>query len=87
VKVVCQDARTFRLEDHEIGSGEVVGFSRSSNSLEFPAPRGNVGGADLITLSYSLSMIVSSFAAILGYLLTALAGLLFCHRFSFGASC
>ncbi len=59
VKVVCQDARTFRLEDHESNGREAVGFSRSSTNY-FPDNRGTVGGADLITLSYSLSMIVSS---------------------------
>ena len=57
VKVVCQDARTFRLEDYESDiPGAVV--SRSPTSY-YSEDRG-VGGADLITLSYSLSMIVSS---------------------------
>jgi betaine lipid synthase len=56
VKVVCQDARTFRLEDHESDmSGAVASRSPSSYYSE----NNSVGGADLITLSYSLSMIVS----------------------------
>lgn len=59
VKVVCQDARTFRLEDHEVDSGEAAGLNRSPRSLEIQPPQGGVGGANLITLSYSLSMIVS----------------------------
>lgn len=42
VKVVCEDARRFRLEDHE----------RSPGGSE-------PSGADLLTMSYSLSMIVS----------------------------
>lgn len=59
VKVVCQDARLFRLEDHESGI--------SSNNLILP-PAALDGyfldekssvGADLVTMSYSLSMIVS----------------------------
>jgi len=57
VKVVCQDARAFRLEDHENDtSGPLVPRSPSSY---YTRDNGSVGGADLITLSYSLSMIVS----------------------------
>jgi betaine lipid synthase len=57
VKVVCQDARAFRLEDHENDtSGILVPPSPSSY---YTRDNGSVGGADLITLSYSLSMIVS----------------------------
>lgn len=57
VKVVCQDARTFRLGDHEdIGISD-IGFSRSTTPSYFSGS--NADGADLITLSYSLSMIVS----------------------------
>ena len=61
VKVVCQDARKFRLEDHE-------GDDQAAGTLALPPPAvssyfaddtASVGGADLITLSYSLSMIVS----------------------------
>lgn len=57
VKVVCQDARTFRLEDHEDIDISDIGFSRSTTPSYFSGS--NAGGADLITLSYSLSMIVS----------------------------
>lgn len=59
VKVVCQDARTFRLEDHEnVDSGvNDVGFALPPSY--FSDNSASVGGADLITLSYSLSMIVS----------------------------
>jgi betaine lipid synthase len=59
VKVVCQDARTFRLEDHESDALTTVGFARSPTASYFSDDRQNVGGADLITMSYSLSMIVS----------------------------
>lgn len=44
VRVVCQDARKFRIEDHE-ASG--------------PKGWNQAVGADLLTMSYSLSMIVS----------------------------
>lgn len=59
VKVVCQDARTFRLEDHENDSLGTVGFSRTQNANYYSEDYSSVGGADLVTLSYSLSMIVS----------------------------
>jgi betaine lipid synthase len=56
VKVVCQDARTFRLEDHEDSNESSLGFALppSYASDEYSS----INGADLITLSYSLSMIV-----------------------------
>jgi betaine lipid synthase len=61
VKVVCQDARTFRLEDHEGGPvvDKSLAFARSPMSSYFADESASVGGADLITMSYSLSMIVS----------------------------
>lgn len=59
MKVVCQDARTFRLEDHENDYVNAVGFARSPGTKYFADDSPSVGGADLITLSYSLSMIVS----------------------------
>jgi betaine lipid synthase len=67
VKVICQDARSFRLEDHEgadnKGDGEVttaVARPRSASATYYDQGRPSVGGADLLTLSYSLSMIVSA---------------------------
>jgi betaine lipid synthase len=61
VKVICQDARTFRLEDHEHGSGnyEAPVPSPTSNYFGTHRTESSVGGAELVTLSYSLSMIVS----------------------------
>lgn len=61
VKVVCQDARTFRLEDHEIAPQRLVDSRRLSASNYFSNTNQSVGGADLITMSYSLSMIVSRY--------------------------
>ncbi|KAF7902650.1 hypothetical protein EAF00_002553 [Botryotinia globosa] len=63
VKVVCQDARTFRLEDHEDIDLEVANLSRSPTSNYF-SDSNTVGGADLITLSYSLSMIPDFYSVI-----------------------
>ncbi|PQE06604.1 hypothetical protein CJF31_00009725 [Rutstroemia sp. NJR-2017a BVV2] len=63
VKVVCQDARTFRLEDHEEAEIGAVGFSRSPKFNYFSESQ-NAGGADLITLSYSLSMIPDFYSVI-----------------------
>ena len=59
MKVVCQDARTFRLEDYEDNTPGAVGFIRSPTMNYFAENDPSVGGVDLITLSYSLSMIVS----------------------------
>lgn len=59
VKVVCEDARKFRLEDHEDDAMSAVGMTRASSTGYFLEEKRSVGGADLITLSYSLSMIVS----------------------------
>lgn len=59
VKVVCQDARLFRLEDHEDVTDDNVGFSRSTTGQYSPVESSKFRGADLITMSYSLSMIVS----------------------------
>ena len=67
MKVVCQDARTFRLEDHESDAVNAVGFTRSPTAGYFSDDRQSVGGADLITMSYSLSMIVSQMQVIRGF--------------------
>ena len=48
VKVLCQDARYFRLEEHE---GPYDEKSKDSYGGD------NAGGADIITMSYALSMI------------------------------
>lgn len=59
VKVVCEDARLFRLEDHEPVSQ--ITRSRSPSLGYFAQKRPSHGGADLITMSYSLSMMVGQF--------------------------
>ena len=58
VKVICQDARMFRLEDHEpILEG---GRECSPEASYFSQEKRRHVGADLVTMSYSLSMIVST---------------------------
>jgi len=60
VKVICEDARKFRLEDHENGLGLGRGERKTSTASAsyFNQRRPEHGVADLITMSYSLSMIV-----------------------------
>lgn len=59
VTVVCEDARKFRLEDYENGPpGPQTPLRSPALSFFNQKPRES-GGADLITMSYSLSMIVS----------------------------
>ncbi|KAL8726057.1 MAG: hypothetical protein Q9181_006192 [Wetmoreana brouardii] len=56
VKVICEDARTFRLEDHlETLTG--VRSTRTGLTEYHSADTNAVYRADLITMSYSLSMI------------------------------
>ncbi len=57
VTVVCQDARTFRLEGHDINDRNKGAVPRHGEDAYNVRPRSGNGVADLITLSYSLSMI------------------------------
>ena len=59
VKVVCEDARKFRLEDYENNPSPTRTPLRSPALSYFNQKRPEHGGADLVTMSYSLSMIVS----------------------------
>lgn len=60
VKVVCEDARRFSLEDYENDAQLAPAPIRPPSSY-FSQKRPEHGGADLITMSYSLSMIVREF--------------------------
>lgn len=60
VHVICKDARYFRLEDYEGTNGRARGYNADNSE-----------GADLITMSYSLSMIPEFYPVI-----DSLAGLL-----------
>lgn len=57
VKVVCEDARRFNLEDYENDAQLAPAPIRATSSC-FSQKRPEHGGADLVTMSYSLSMIV-----------------------------
>lgn len=68
IHVICQDARAFRLEDYSDGSGikdtgDILTYSTQSS--------GSRSQADLITMSYSLSMIPDYYSV-----LDSLSGLL-----------
>lgn len=58
VTVVCEDARKFRLEDYESGVEMTPNSSRPPSLSYFKQKCPEHGGADLVTMSYSLSMIV-----------------------------
>ncbi|KAI0975343.1 hypothetical protein F4678DRAFT_323759 [Xylaria arbuscula] len=62
VKIVCQDARKFRLEDHE----PVLDNKRQSSPEAgyFSQEQARHVGADLITMSYSLSMIPDYYSVV-----------------------
>ncbi len=60
IRVICEDARKFRLEDYENDLGGRRTPTLTAESGYFSTDRPEHGGADLITMSYSLSMIVSN---------------------------
>jgi len=64
VTVVCQDARQFRLEDHETGGQVARSPLRSPAFSYFNQARPECGGADLVTMSYSLSMIPDYYSVV-----------------------
>ncbi|KAK4242708.1 hypothetical protein C8A03DRAFT_29139 [Achaetomium macrosporum] len=63
VKVICEDARKFRLEDYESGLS-AGGTTPTRSSSSYFTPRPDHGGADLVTMSYSLSMIPDFYSVI-----------------------
>lgn len=60
VKVVCQDARHFKLEDHT----DQVPFEKASRALQTIHEKSKTRTADLITMSYSLSMIPEYYSVV-----------------------
>lgn len=57
VKVICQDARTFRLHEHEPeahAQKQIILQGQTVRDLDEDA---DAGGAELVTMSYALSMI------------------------------
>lgn len=83
VKVVCEDARKFTIENYEGGIPNRGISTYYPVSNQVPRKQKEHGIADLITMSYSLSMIVSVFnshsARITTNLLIVIARLLFCR--------
>lgn len=68
IQVICQDARAFRLEDHN----DDLGMKPAEDILTYTAgSSGPRSQADLITMSYSLSMIPDYYSV-----LDSLSGLL-----------
>ncbi|KAJ9645243.1 hypothetical protein H2199_003249 [Coniosporium tulheliwenetii] len=57
VQVVCQDARSFRLHEHGPTAYKRKEWVLENRDTHTSAEDADVGGADLITMSYSLSMI------------------------------
>lgn len=64
VKVICQDARTFRLSDHEAGTGDDKAVFSIGDSGYDDLLTGQSVQGDLLTMSYSLSMIPEFHAVI-----------------------
>ncbi|KAG5937248.1 hypothetical protein E4U59_004493 [Claviceps monticola] len=64
VTVVCEDARKFRLEDYESGMSPAQNLLRSPLLSYFKQQDPRQGGADLVTMSYSLSMIPDYYSVI-----------------------
>ena len=62
VDLVCQDARAFRLETHEMSKS--TSASVSSLASLWPTNDTSSSGADLVTMSYSLSMIPDYYSVV-----------------------
>ncbi len=63
VEIVCQDARTFRLESYETKHSLDTTGSNHRGPLTSEAGAGGAG-ADLVTMSYSLSMIPDYYSVV-----------------------
>lgn len=57
VHIVCQDARSFRLHEHESLAQESKDMAQEGLIVRDLDEKADVGGAELLTMSYSLSMI------------------------------
>ncbi|MCJ1298633.1 hypothetical protein MMC08_001423 [Hypocenomyce scalaris] len=63
VKIICQDARTFRLEEHDDASLGPPSINSPWTDHDSGGPRAEKG-VDLITMSYSLSMIPDYYSVV-----------------------
>lgn len=57
VKVICQDARAFRLHEHEPQAYERKEHKVQGQTVRDLDENADAGGAELVTMSYALSMI------------------------------
>ena len=57
VRVICQDARAFRLHEHEPQAYERKEHMVSGQAVRDLDENADAGGAELVTMSYALSMI------------------------------
>lgn len=57
VKVICQDARAFRLHEHEPQAYERKEIISQGQTVRDLDENADAGGAELVTMSYALSMI------------------------------
>lgn len=62
IEIVCKDARAFRLEDYEVAKSTSPSISSMGSS--FSDHSGVKSGADLVTMSYSLSMIPDYYSVV-----------------------
>ncbi|OCK87620.1 uncharacterized protein K441DRAFT_670456 [Cenococcum geophilum 1.58] len=57
IKVICQDARAFRLHEHEQEACQRKKITLKDQTVHDLDENADVGGAELVTMSYALSMI------------------------------
>ncbi|KAE8826756.1 hypothetical protein HRS9139_07928 [Pyrenophora teres f. teres] len=57
IKVICQDARAFRLHEHEPRAYERKEMVSQGQTVRDLDENADAGGAELVTMSYALSMI------------------------------
>ena len=64
VKVICQDARAFRLHEHEQQAYQRKQIISQGQTVRDLDENADAGGAELVTMSYALSMIPEFYSAI-----------------------
>ncbi len=64
VKVVCQDARSFRLRDHELVAEDVEAQLGTDTGSYDGETKARTEGVELITMSYALSMIPDFYSVV-----------------------
>lgn len=64
VEIVCQDARSFRLQDYKQSEQQLIKAGTQTYPVTFKPSMAAHRGADLVTLSYSLSMIPDYYSVV-----------------------